>query len=73
MSQANVRDGQITRRDIEAKLGEIKGEVDTSVDKAKVPVMAIGAALVIGVVGLAYVLGRRRGKKTTTLVEVKRV
>jgi hypothetical protein len=73
VTPAAVLDGPFGRSDIEAKLREIKGEVDTGVEKAKVPVMAIGAALVIGVVGLAYLMGRRRGKKTTTLVEVRRV
>ena len=68
-----VTDTPIQRTDIEAKLQEIRGEVDTEVQRAKVPALAIGAGLVIGLVGLAYLMGRRRGKKTTTLVEVKRV
>jgi hypothetical protein len=65
--------GRVGRADIEAKLREIKGEVDTTRDRAKVPVLVIGAVTVIGVVGVAYLLGRRRGKKKTTIVEVKRV
>ncbi len=63
----------VSRSDIEAKLREIKGEVDTTTEKAKVPVMAVGAAVVVGLIGLAYVLGSRRARKRTTVVEVKRV
>ena len=72
MSQQTAS-GDVSRQDIEAKLREIKGEVDTGVDRAKAPLIAVGAVVLISVVGLAYVMGRRRGKKTTTLVEVRRV
>jgi hypothetical protein len=65
--------GRVSRIDIEAKLREIKGEVDETGEKAKVPVLAIGAAVVVGLVAAAYMFGRRRGKRTTTLVEVRRV
>lgn len=64
--------GTVTRDDIEAKLREIKGEVDQAGERAKVPAMAIGAAVVVGLVGVAYLLGRRRGRKQTTVVEVRR-
>jgi signal transduction histidine kinase len=63
----------ITRDDIEAKLREVKGDVDAGVERAKAPVLAIGAVTVVAVVGIAYLLGRRRGRKTTTVVEVRRV
>lgn len=63
----------VSRDDIEAKLREIKGEVHEAGERAKVPVMAIGAAVVVGLVGVAYVLGRRKGRKKTTVVEVRRV
>lgn len=66
-------DRKITRNDIEAKLHEIKGEVETAGDTAKP--YALGAAIVgvIGIAALAYVLGRRKGRKKTTVVEVRRV
>ena len=70
---ATVQTGDVSRTDIEAKLREIRGEVNTGVDRAKTPVLAGGAVLIVALVGLAYVMGRRRGKKTTTLVEVRRV
>lgn len=63
----------ISRDDIEAKLREIKGEVAEAGERAKVPALAIGAAAVVGLVGIAYLLGRRKGRKKTTVVEVRRV
>jgi hypothetical protein len=64
---------EITRADIEAKLQEIKGEVDHTAEAARVPLLALGAVAVVGLVGVAYLLGRRRGRRTTTVVEVRRV
>jgi hypothetical protein len=67
------REGPVSRSDIEAKLQEIRGEVDSTTERAKVPVLTIGAAVVVVVVVAAFLIGRRRGRKTTTLVEVKRL
>lgn len=66
-------DRPITRDAIEAKLRQIKGEVDTSATAAKPVGLMVGVAVAVAVVGLAYVMGRRKGKKKTTLVEVRRV
>lgn len=63
----------VTRQAIEAKLREIKGEVDTTATAAKPGGLVVGVAVALAVVGLAYVMGRRKGKKKTTLVEVRRV
>jgi hypothetical protein len=64
---------KITRADIEAKLAEIRGEVDTvtrqALDKAKVGGVAAAVLLAL----LLYFLGRRGGKKKTTIVEIRRV
>ena len=63
----------VTRADIEAKLAQIKGVTD---DTAEVAEGAAKTGLVfagIGVVVLAFILGRRRGHKKSTIVEVRRI
>jgi len=63
----------VTRADIESKLREIKEDVDTTTGAAKpYAAVAVTVAAVV-VVGLAYILGRRTGTKTSTVVEVRRV
>jgi len=63
----------ITRADIEAKLQEIQGSADAGREATKGGgiVAAVGGvgALVVG----AYILGRRRGRKRRTIVEIKRI
>ena len=65
--------GTVTRADIEAKLAEIRGVTDTTTEvaqEASKPILVIlGIGLVIG----AFLLGRRRGSKRSTIVEVRRV
>ena len=34
--------------------------------------MAVGAAVAVGVVVVVFLLGKRRGKRKTTIVEVRR-
>lgn len=63
---------KISRDDIEAKLRELQGEVDETAESAKGIAVAVGAAVAVGVVVLVFLLGKRRGKGKTTIVEVRR-
>ena len=69
----DATDTEVTRGDIEAKLREIKGQVDETGQRAKAPAIAIGAVAIVALVGVAYLVGRRSAKKKTTVVEVRRV
>lgn len=66
-------EGTVSRSDIEAKLQEIKGEVDDTAQAAKPVGLAVGVAAAVAVVAVVYLLGRRKGKKKTTVVEIRRV
>lgn len=63
----------ITHDDIEAKFRELQGEVDIVGDDVRSYAATVGAVVVIVVVVAAFWLGRRRGKKTKTIVEIRRV
>ncbi|MFP5377981.1 MAG: hypothetical protein ACLGIO_14525 [Acidimicrobiia bacterium] len=63
----------VTRATIEAKLREIRGEVETTTESARPYAVVAGIAAAVVVVGVAYLLGRRKGRKRTTVVEVRRV
>ena len=68
-----THEGPITRDDIESKLREISGEVDDTTTKAKPYVLMGGLGALVLALILVYLLGRRGGKKRTTVVEIKRV
>ena len=65
--------GPITRADIESKLQEIRGSVDTTkqqvLDKAKIGAVVAGVLIAIAL----YLIGHRSGKKQRTIVEIRRV
>ena len=68
------RDRPITRGDIEAKLREIRGTAEEAAPTP--PESAQRTGLIIGAVALlavAFVLGRRRGRKKSTIVEIRRI
>ena len=65
-------DTKISRDDIEAKLREIQGEIDETAESAKGIAVAVGAAVAVTVIVVIFLLGKKRGKRKTTIVEVRR-
>jgi hypothetical protein len=68
-----VRATPITRGDLESKLRELQGEVHDTTESAKTTLVTVGAVVAVGVIAIAFLAGRRRGKKRTTVVEVRRI
>lgn len=66
-------DGKITRDDLEARFRSIQGEVDTVEEEAMNYVAIAAAAVVVTVVVVVFLLGKRKGKRTRTVVEVRRL
>ncbi len=65
--------GRITRADLESKLREVRGEVDEKGEAAKSTGLTVALIGVAAIVGLAFLLGRRRGRRKSTVVEIRRV
>lgn len=63
---------KITRDDIEAKFRELSGDVDEKADAAKGTAITVGAVIAVAVVLGVFFFGRSRGRKKTTVVEVRR-
>ena len=63
----------IERRDIEAKIRELHGGVEDTAQSATSTLVTVGAVVVVGVVAVAFLLGRRKGRRRTTIVEVRRI
>jgi hypothetical protein len=64
---------KITRADIEAKLRELRGEVDERVEEVKVPAIAIAVGAAVVAVVAAYWFGKRRGRKRQMVLEIRRI
>ncbi len=64
---------RITRGDIEAKLRDMRGEVEETAEKVKTPILAIAGGVAAAVIMVAFLLGKRRGRRKSTVVEIRRV
>jgi hypothetical protein len=65
--------GKVTRADLEAKLSEIDAEISDTGEAIKPKAMAIGIGALVVILILAFLLGRRKGERATTIVEVRRI
>jgi hypothetical protein len=68
-----LRQTPITRADIEAKFGELRGEVDDRTQAVKVPAIAVAVGVVVLTVVTAYWFGKRKGKKRQMVLEIRRI
>ena len=63
----------ITRDDIEARFRELNGDVGSEVEAVRPQLLTVGAAVVVAVIAIAFLAGRRRGRKRSAVVEVRRI
>jgi len=66
-------EGEVKPSDIRAKLAEIDSSFQQTT-KAAAPIgLAVGAGAVVVVILVVFALGKRRGAKRSTIVEIRRV
>lgn len=65
--------GKVTRADLEAKLTEIDAELSDTGEAMKPKAMALGIGALVVILILAFLLGRRKGERKSTIVEVRRI
>ena len=63
----------VTPEKIRAKFGDLQGEIDNTTSSAKNLATTIGAAVVVTLVVAVFFVGLRRGRRNTTVVEIRRV
>jgi hypothetical protein len=73
MSDVDMEHESIGRDDILAKFEDLKHSLDHTAEAARTPMLAAGIAVAAVLVMLAFLLGRRRGRASRTVVEVRRV
>jgi hypothetical protein len=73
MSQAErAADNAIGRADLKAKLTDIQGEAQDQVEEVRNQVLAAGILVALLLLVLTFVLGRRAGKRSSAVIEVRR-
>jgi hypothetical protein len=64
---------RISRDDLEAKLRDLSGGLEDTVEAARPKVISSAAAGILLAVLLAYLLGRRRGRARSAVIEIRKV
>ena len=63
----------MTRADLEAKLTEIDSELTDTGEAVKPKAIAVGVGALVLILIIAFLLGRRKGERKTTVLEVRRL
>ncbi len=66
-------DKRISPEDIRNKLNEITGSVGDELESTKGTAITVGAIALGVLVVSVFLIGRRRGKRLATIVEIRRV
>ena len=64
---------KITQADLEKKLHRFQGEVQGTVDEKKPTAVAIGTGIGVVLLILVFLIGKRSGKRRSTVVEIRRI
>lgn len=62
----------ITPNDIKRKLGDIQGEAQDQVQTAKNQIVTVGVVVAVVALLAAFLLGRRGGRRSSAVIEVRR-
>lgn len=65
--------GRISPEDLQRKLQSFQDGVQGKVEEQKNSLLTIGGTALVILLVLFFVLGKRSGKKQTTLVEIRRI
>ena len=71
--RADDADSRVTVSDLEESFSRLTGESDEGPVPMQRPAIVVGAAVVSGLLVLAFLLSRRLGHKRSTFVEIVRV
>ena len=64
---------RVTRDDIESRLRALQDNVTGRVEQRKTQIVAVAGAAVVAVLVITFWLGARRGRRLSTVVEIRRV
>lgn len=69
--QTNGR--RITKGDLEAAFQKVVGETQGAAERAVPQAAVVAGAAVLAVLAVAYVMGQRRGRRKSSVVEIRRL
>ncbi len=68
-----INEKRITKDDLQAAFDNVLGEGESTVRAALPQAAVVGGAVALALITLAYLAGRRGGRKRTAVLEVRRL
>jgi hypothetical protein len=72
-AQANGNGKLITREDLQAAYSQFMGEGEASARAAAPKGLAVAGAVVLAVIAVSFLAGKRRGRARSAVVEIRRL
>lgn len=72
-TNTSTSDAKITPQDLEDKLRSLQGDIQHRVDDKKTSIAGIAAGAGVVMLLIVFFLGKRAGKKRSTVVEIRRI
>ncbi len=73
MANSSKTESKVSQEDLFRSFARLTGEEDENVSQLERPGFAVAGLFVAGLLLMAFMFGRRAGRKKTTLVEVVRL
>lgn len=73
MAVSGTQRDRISRDDLEDKFRELEGGVHDQAESARSTIVTAGVVVALILLLLAFLLGTRKGRKRSTIVEIRRV
>lgn len=73
MATTESSSSRVSRQDIENKLRALQGDVQGKVDDRRSTLLAVAGGVGVALVVVFFLLGRRSGKRRSTVVQIRRV
>ena len=64
---------RVTRENLEAELRDTFGDAAGRTGEARTPLLAAAVVVATVLLGVAYLVGRRIGRRSSTTVEIRRI
>ena len=73
MATTDSSSSRVSRQDIEDKVRALQGDVQGKVDDRRSTLLVVAGGVGVALVVVFFLLGRRSGKRRSTVVEIRRV
>ena len=70
---SDVKDTSVSRDELESKLSSFQNSLRGQIEDRRQTILAAGVAISVGLAVVAYLLGRRSGRRKSAIIDIRRL